>query len=679
MSGRDPYRYFRVEAHDLIAGLVEGVMRLERERAGQDLERLLRMAHTLKGAARVVRQAAIGDLAHKLEDLLGAHREDRAPLAPGDASAMLALLDHAQALLARLDGAPTEVAPTASPPQPTATVAPEPGPAPEQGAWSRVETAGLADVVRSVAEATLASGRLSRRLETTPVARLARHLEAGLSAADDGVSALAKALIAEVDNLLRTATSEASGLAGKLASLEGAARELVLMPAQLVFAPLERAVRDAATTMGREVTFEARGGEIKVESKVMAAAREALLHVVRNAIAHGIEPPMARLAAGKPAAGRVTVSVTRRSGRVRFEVRDDGRGLDLPAIARTAVARGLLSPDAASSLDAAGAAELLLARAFSTRGHTDQLAGRGLGLDAAREAARSVGGSLAMTPGAPGLIVTLDLPVSRSAFSCLVVEAAGQKVAVPMDAVVRALPVQHDSLVRGAGRLELYIDGTALPFAPLSHLLGAPGRGDGAFSLLIEAERTRACLGVERLLGQRTVLGLTLPDWLALDPLVAGAWLDEQGVTRLVLDPGALIAASANTTLAPTTPRAREVVLVVDDSLTTRMLEKSILEAAGYEVDLAVSAEDGLVKARQRRYDAFVVDVEMPGMDGYGFTRTIGQDPRLKDTPVILVTSRGSAEDRRRGVEAGARAHIAKGEFDQRRLLETMRSLMGAA
>jgi two-component system chemotaxis sensor kinase CheA len=186
-------------------------------------------------------------------------------------------------------------------------------------------------------------------------------------------------------------------------------------------------------------------------------------------------------------------------------------------------------------------------------------------------------------------------------------------------------------------------------------------------------------VGVDRFLGTSSIVMRPLPAAMAADPIVAGASLDAEGNPQLVLDPNELVAAAERgrgAALGGSTARPAPI-LVIDDSLTTRMLEKSILESAGYEVEIAVSAEEALSKACDGRYSLFLVDVEMPGMDGFEFVETTRADPTLRSIPAILVTSRNAPEDRRRGEQAGARAYIVKGEFDQGKLLQTIRSLIG--
>ena len=223
--------------------------------------------------------------------------------------------------------------------------------------------------------------------------------------------------------------------------------------------------------------------------------------------------------------------------------------------------------------------------------------------------------------------------------------------------------------------------GAVVPFAPLANVLGRPVEGDGRrfwSTLVLDSGRGLLALGADRLLGTSDIVVRPLPTFMAADATIAGATLDAEGQPRLVLDPTGLAARARLTRSAPdrAVERARDPILVIDDSLTTRMLEQSILESAGYDVEVAVSAEAALEKSRNRKYSLFVVDVEMPGMDGFEFIRVTRADPRLSSVPAILVTSRGAPVDRQRGVEVGANAYIVKSEFDQQRLLDQIAELL---
>jgi two-component system chemotaxis sensor kinase CheA len=282
-----------------------------------------------------------------------------------------------------------------------------------------------------------------------------------------------------------------------------------------------------------------------------------------------------------------------------------------------------------------------------------------------------------------GTTIEIQVPVSVASMQSLLVEASGTVVAIPLHAIRQTIRVTDADVADAAGAGSIVHDGVVIPLLALERALQPTARLDrrrGAWpGVVIESGGRSVAVGVDRLLGTSDIVVRTLPPMTQVDAAISGASLDAEGNPQLVIDPAGLVLVAERLRGAQDdeSETERVPVLVIDDSLTTRMLEKSILESAGFEVDVAVSGEEGLAKARARRYRAFICDVEMPGMDGYSFVRETRADPMLRDTPAILVTSLNSPEDRRRGEQAGARAYIAKGEFDQDMLLRTIRGLIG--
>jgi two-component system chemotaxis sensor kinase CheA len=281
-----------------------------------------------------------------------------------------------------------------------------------------------------------------------------------------------------------------------------------------------------------------------------------------------------------------------------------------------------------------------------------------------------------------GTTIEMLVPVSIASLQGLLVEVSGSAAVIPLDSVRQTLRVNDSAIARSAGNLSIVQDGQVIPFLPLERPLRRPSsasRRRRTWSVVIvQAANRKIAVGVDRLVGTANIVVRALPSVMDVDPVIAGASLDAEGNPQLVLDPSSLVTAVER---GPQLERdeltpLRAPVLVIDDSLTTRMLEQSILESAGYEVELAVSAEDALEKARRRRYALFVVDVEMPGMDGFEFVAQVRGDPTLCDIPAILVTSRNAQDDLRRGEQVGAQAYIVKGEFDQGLLLRTIRRLV---
>jgi two-component system chemotaxis sensor kinase CheA len=458
-----------------------------------------------------------------------------------------------------------------------------------------------------------------------------------------------------------------------------AAARLRLAPARAMFRFLERAARDAAQAEGKRVRFHAEGVDLRLEPEMLGVLQAALLHLVRNAVVHGVEPnPDVRRANGKPAEGTVTITVERVRQHVRFSCRDDGPGIDLDLV-REALRRRGISPPLAS--DPHALLELLLDSGVSTAQTVTSLAGRGLGLGVVREAASRLGGrvDIRTTPG-EGTTVEIVVPFSLASMPALLIEAADVSAAVPVDAVVSTVRIEEQQVVATSRGAALVVGGRSVPVVDL-HRVVAPQRVPpsivGRAALVMRSGDDAAAIVVDRILRVATLSVRPLPELAPASVTVIGASIDPSGTPRLVLDPHALVNVAStieSITDVPATPP--DAVLVVDDSLTTRMLEQSILESAGYVVGLASCGEDGLEKARSGAFALFLVDVEMPDIDGFTFVERVRADPRIGGTPIILVTSRQAPADRERGRAVGANAYIVKSEFDQHVLLAHIRNLV---
>jgi two-component system chemotaxis sensor kinase CheA len=679
---RDPYEYFRVEAREILEGLGRGVLQLEKGDNPDVTANLLRLAHTLKGAARVVRQPRIAEHAHAIEECL-------APVRDSGAAITRDLIDR---LLHLADAISVEVAALEAPPAARPSEAPSSVPVEDGLRPVRAEAADMDTLLDAVAEASVQLHGLrriangvdkSRRLSELLVEQLAPRA-AGASPAGATFSAPKAGAVAEdlrglIGGVERNLTTAIEQTERELREVREAAERLRLLPASTLFTPLERVTRDTAPTLGKEASFVARGGDVRLEATVLGIVQSALIQMVRNAVAHGIEPAAERARVGKPRAGRVELKVTRRGNRVAFACHDDGRGIDVDAVRRVAERRGLLPSGGAGDV-----LHLLLKGGLTTAGTVTHAAGRGIGLDVVREAATRLGGDVTVdTEAGRGTTLTLNVPLSLSALDAILVEVGGVSAAIPLDAVRRTIRLAGSDVTRTAEGEAIVYEGKVIPFMPLGRALGQKvqiSRADKARSaVVIASSDALAAVGIGRLRGVANLVVRPLPLFAPAAPFVSGAALDADGTPQLVLDAAGLVA-TANRhakTEPPPTEEAAAVVLVVDDSLTTRMMERSILESAGYEVDFATSGEEGLDKALKRRYQLFLVDVEMPGMDGFSFVERTRADPALREVPAILVTSRNTPDDRRRGAEAGASDYVVKGDFDQNALLATIRGLVG--
>lgn len=649
MSG-DPYRYFRIEARELVGELSQATLALERGASPIELAaRMLRLAHTLKGAARVVRLPAIAEHAHAIEETLAPLREGSV-VGPAGVDDVLRRLDAVGALLDALD-APTstpttndrrDVGGATAPGSPPGSTRPD-----EPLGSVRVDREDVERVLRALADAE-------------------RELEAAREAGADR-GRLARALERVDRGLVET---------------REAAEHLHLTPVRQLRPALERAVRDVAAAVGKEAELSLVGDDLRLEGTVVAEVARALQQLVRNAVAHGVEPPDGRRAAGKPRAGAVEVRVERRGGLVSFVVRDDGAGVDVDAVRALAARRGLSTDDLAPDEVPA----LLLAGGLSTAARVTEVSGRGIGLDLVRDVAAQLGGSVRITTErGRGTTVELTVTASRAALEALLVEVAGAKVAIPLSCVVEARSARDDELRTDASGDAISHGGALVPFARLTRVIdgglpgdGGPGRrpGRSTSAVVIRGGGAMAALGVERIVGAQRIVVRSLPPLAAAATWIGGAALDRDGAPRLVVEAAALVQAIAAVPAEERSEVARLPVLVVDDSLTTRMLEKTILEGAGHVVDLATCGEEGLRRARERPHAVFLVDVEMPDIDGFTFIERARADPALASTPAILVTSRDAPEDRARGAEVGAAGYVVKGELDQRELLAMIERLM---
>lgn len=673
MSG-DPYKYFRIEAQELLEALTRGVLGLEKGRVGaESLAALLRSAHTLKGAARVVKQAKIADVSHSMEEVFAGLRDRPASLSPERVRQLLGWIDGISAELAAL-GPPAEPSAASSP----APAAPAHRPPPAEGGEERfealrVDVADMDALLRTVSEL---------RVQMTGLSSEAQGLQAAARAA--GELPDAEPLEDSLRGLHRAVTTILDRAGRQMGDLYEQAHALRLVPADSLFALLERAARDAADATGKTIAFEARGGDVRLDAQGLRLLRHALVHLVRNAVVHGIEPAARRAAAGKPPAGRVWVEAARRGDQGVFQCGDDGQGIDVDRVRQAALARKLLSPSEAGDLTPADAAALLLRGGISTTVSVSQLAGRGIGLDVVRQTVASLHGTVtARTEPGRGTCFELSVPIRIESQEVLHVQAGRSVVSLPRQGVGQALRVRSDGLVSSSQGQSLLVGGQAVRFAPLGRLLktwqGQEAPATALSALVLQSPDGTAAVGVDRVTGAQWVVIRPLPEALGPQPMVRGAFLDSQGVPQLVLSVEGLVQAvlDAAPAVAEAAAPGRPPLLVIDDSLTTRMLEQGILETAGYEVDTASSGEEALEKARRRRYGVFIVDVEMPGMDGFTFIEAARAAPDLADVPSIVVTSRDAAEDRARGARAGATAYIVKSAFDEAMLLKTIRELVG--
>jgi two-component system chemotaxis sensor kinase CheA len=440
------------------------------------------------------------------------------------------------------------------------------------------------------------------------------------------------------------------------------------LPLSVITGPLPRAVRDIAVAAGKDVDFVVTGTDTEIDRVILESLSEPLTHLLRNAAGHGIELPAERERAAKPARGRVELRAVPRGSMVEIAVTDDGRGV---------------SPEVIDESRREGSLAGLLTRpGYSTAGEVTELAGRGVGLDAVRAYVSSLGGSLEVRsePG-QGMEVVLLLPVALALTEMLLFERGGTAYGVPLAAVDEVVTVTKTLTLQGRHALEVH--GRSLPVTDVAAVIGAgaPPLGDRSPAVVISAGGHRAIVCCDALLGTEEVV--VKPLGLADTAGYLGASILGDSRIALLVEPAMLTRGSPRVAgrAAPdaaSRPVAAPRVLVVEDSFTVRELQRSILEAAGYQVVIARDGRDALAALHGDTQIALVItDLEMPELDGIELTRAIRADAARSSLPVVIVTSRRAEDDRRRGIEAGADAYMAKRNFDQQALLTTVERLVG--
>lgn len=529
----------------------------------------------------------------------------------------------------------------------------------------------------------------ARRLELAQMlSRLAREAE-NLGPAG---AALAERL-AHAKELAAALHREAKLLANEeLRDLRLVAEEvqrLRMLPLSVLFEPYPRMVRDLARELGKEVELVVEGEDTRADRAVVEALRDPLLHLVRNALDHGLESRVDRVAAGKHPRGRLRLAAAREGNRLVLRVEDDGVGLEPALLRRVAVRRGLLDEASAGALTDAAARELIFLSGFTSRESATDLSGRGVGLDAVRSSMRALGGDVLVesVPGR-GTRFELRVPVSLTVASLLFIQVGEETLCLSAAHVSHALRLDEQPLRRVAGRPVLEVEGQVLPLASLAALLGLEPEhspAPGQLALVVRSQGSAAALAVDRVLAERVQAILPLKGLLAHFVHLSGATLMADGRLSLVLSAAHLIAGARGATPLLRSPRAvrrvepaaRRRILVVDDSPLTRELVASLLRGVGYEVQVASDGEKALgLLEGGCQVELVVTDLEMPVVDGLELTRLLKAHPTLQKLPVVILTTRGGEEDRRRGLEAGADGYVTKGDLVRQDLVDVVGRLL---
>jgi len=709
---------FVEEARDRLERLASSLPHLETD--PQWVVEAKRELHTLKGAGRMMRIGALAELSHAAEEVLHAARPGMVPLLIRVVDELTALVERvsrgedppvdaelvellrvsaavepapappAKPAAAEVSEVPSE-APAEVPaplPEPEPSPVPAPAPAAQQAPAAKTTATSASGDVRVDATALDAVAERATQVRIMAVAGrqvidriydLARLAEDGLHEPQP------TQVLAVLATMLRRVAVELEG--GQRRLIRSAEEQLEkmlalqLQPMRGFLLSFARYARELARSLQLEVEVDLEGEDTRLDRRIARELEEALVHLIRNAVDHGIEPPDVRQAMGKPRAGRIRIKALADGPKVRLVISDDGAGIDIPRVLQKAVDVGLVDAGVAAGMGKKEALRLLFAPGFSTRKQVSEISGRGVGLDVVANAVARVGGEVFVdTEPRQGTTFTVDVPVARRGESVMLLRVGQLKVALPSSVVRRATRLDPEAVVERDGRTMASVAGRLVPFVPLSRIYG---QAAAESQLLLEGvvSGQPLALAVDDVDGEQEVLVRPITRRAPTDRLLEGVAMLASGEPVGVLSPSVL----AQREYLRALPAARAVtvvrrvrVLLVDDSLVTREMERRLLEDAGFEVTAAGDAEEALSLLGEESFDCVVTDIEMPRMDGFELAAQLRGMEHFAQLPIIVVSTRDRPEDRLRGLKVGADAYLTKQSLDAGELVDLVRRLSGS-
>ncbi|MHB8857892.1 MAG: hybrid sensor histidine kinase/response regulator [Thermoleophilia bacterium] len=460
-----------------------------------------------------------------------------------------------------------------------------------------------------------------------------------------------------------------------------------MLPLSNIFGIYPRVVREASNACGKKVRLETSGEDTELDKRILEQVADPLIHIIRNCVDHGIESPETRRAAGKDEQGIIRLAAFQRGDRVEIEIEDDGAGIDPGKVRQKALEKGLVSEDEDFGIE--DCTDLIFLPGFSTATSITEISGRGVGLDVVKSNIEKLEGSVSVvSTGGAGTRFTVSLPVTLAVIKGLLVESNDIRLIIPLVSVKEMVAVPEEEIQTLGSRRGFLMRDSAVPLIDLLEHLGGGvtvNSGDKSNVVIVGADKFRLGFAVGSLLGEQEVVIKSLGTFLGRLDYVAGVSILGSGEAVVVLNVNHILRKIKEGVRAqvreiqqdgPQKDERRKSVLIVEDSLVVRELQRNILEAAGYDVDTAVDGEDALARLAQKAVDCVVTDIEMPRMNGFDLTSAIRKKDDLKDTPIIMVTSCSSDSDKKRGIEVGANAYVIKGSFDQQKLLTTIERLV---
>lgn len=714
---------FKEETDERLNNLNKGLLNLE-ENSENDalLNEVFREAHTLKGSAKMVGLNHINRIAHQMEDLLGRVKERQLKLTPQINDLLFECIDSIRILMDAeiskkevnidvdflcedlkkactgelvrekrkvdkkirlVEGTPQEVRYEKVGFEETI----------------RVEVGKLDKLLNLSGEMIINRGRLNSLFaQLKDISELTeeqtRYLEQLKDRANGFKSDVEKLALFQQkvkDGIAWLLTRYDEGL-NELGSFTNELEDIVvkmrMLPVATIFDLFPRVIRDMAKEYDKEINLEIKGEKTGLDKKILEEIKDPLMHLVRNCVDHGIETPEERALLGKSRAGKICFEARQEGANILIEILDDGRGIDANKIKRIALKKKFITPEQAEKLSAENTIYLIFTPGFSTRENVTDISGRGVGLDVVKENIERLKGSIIIqTQPGKGTKFTLRMPLTLSITMALIVKSSKQLFAIPTSEIEKIVRISSDEIKLVGDKEVVKIDNKTIPFVKLNRILGLkePATPGEMFMIIIYLAGERIGFIVDEIISEQEIVIKSLGEYVKKPDNISGATIWGDGEIVLIVDVFDLMKSAKKSYFEPklTVEEEKEEVsfsasiLVVDDSLTTRELEKNILESVGYDVDLAIDGRAALEKLKQKRFNLVITDITMPNMNGFELTSCLKNDERYKDIPVIMVTAEEKEEDKKRGVEVGAEAYILKSAFDQKGLLDIIERLVG--
>lgn len=697
---------FIEEARDHLQLIQTGLAQLDTQTATTDtIHALFRSAHTIKGSSRMLKLLPITELAHQMEEVLSALRDHKHADTTTLSQPLYQALDTLAAQLDQLEQHlnPADITPA----QPSLLAQLQQLATGDSAQTPTTDTPPIAEALPTTSTDEPPTAEAKLKINDTVRIRL-NKLDELLSLMSEMVASHVtmrqhltdlqqitqlnheQTPFERIRQLTQQYKTHLQQQEMHMHELLDKALLMRMLPLAVVFDPVTRVVRELAQSIGKQVQCTVTGSDIELDRQLIDKLSDPLVHLIRNAIDHGIEPPDIRITKGKAAQGKLQLSAQQSAAWVIIELSDDGGGVSLDAIKDKAQRKQLASAEQLNQLSESELIDFIFLPGFSTSNMITDLSGRGVGMDVVKKTiVDDLQGDIRVHSSPQGTTFTLRLPLSLAMMRMIIISTQQQHYAFTAQYVSELIRLDTHHIRTVAERQTFILRNEFIPILPLSQFLGltTPPITDGNLLLLIiQLRHEKLALIIDQIIDEQEMVLKPLPKHLQHFSLYGGAVIDGHNHIIPILQPAELFrlarqakqSQQANSaTQHQTTIEAHHYhILVVDDSLNTREIEKDVLEAHGYQVSLAEDGLDGLRKAKATHFDAILTDVEMPHMDGFTLTSHLRQEADYQHTPIIIITSREKEEDKRRGIQVGADAYIVKGDFDQNNLVETLNALL---